>query len=148
MIKQIIKSNAPVSLDQIAAFENRWRIKLPEAYRSFLLKNNGGEPIPARFPITDMPYNPKGEIEVFFGLGAEIESEDLNWVLENLTVQQPTGVVPIARNPMGNYLCLDTSKPGGPIIYWDQKECWGDGNKIVFYPVVNSFEELLAVLED
>jgi hypothetical protein len=147
MLKQIIDSNPPVSMDQIATFESRWQINLPEAYQNFLLKNNGGEPIPATFPITGLPLNPKGEIQAFFGLRAEIESEDLNWVLENLNGPQPLGVLPIAVTPVGDYLCLDTLKPENPVVYWSQRENWGDGSNNLFYPVANSFEDLLNVLE-
>jgi hypothetical protein len=148
MIKEIIDPNPPTTLDQIATFENRWKIQLPEAYRNFLLNNNGGEPVPAAFPIIDMPHNPTGEIRAFFGLGAKIESEDLEWYLKHLTIPQIPKILPIAYTPMGDYLCLDTSRPKSAVIYWDRKMCWGDGNKIVFYLVAKSFEEFLALIDE
>jgi hypothetical protein len=148
MIKEIIDPNPPTSSDQITAFENHWSIQLPEVYRNFLLKNNGGEPVPAEFPIVDMPHNPTSEIKVFFGLGAKIESEDLEWYLKNVAIPQIPKILPIAETPMGDYLCLDTSRPKCPVIYWDRKECWGDGNKIVFYLIAKSFEEFLALINE
>lgn len=148
MIKKIIDPNPPISLAQITAFENRWKMQLPEKYRSFLLDTNGGEPVPAAFPIVDMPQNPTGEIRAFFGLGAKIESEDLEWYLNNLAIPQIPKILPIAYTPMGDYLCLDTSKPKSPVIYWDRNMCWGDGNKIAFYLVAKSFEEFLALIDE
>ena len=80
MLKQILNINPPILPDRIDKFEVRWRTNLPESYRKFLLQNNGGKPIPAAFPIDGMPNNSHGEIQAFFGLGAKIESEDLNWI--------------------------------------------------------------------
>ncbi len=52
--------------------EKKMGIKLPEDYRQFLLKNNGGRPDPANFPIRGLENNPFGGDTFFGGLGTTL----------------------------------------------------------------------------
>jgi hypothetical protein len=148
MLREITNQNPPTSVERIAEFEKRWGFQLPVAYRDFLLKNNGGNPIPDAFPIKGMPLNPFGDIQVFFGLGKPEDVDDLEWFFENLKIPLPLGFLPIAGTPFSDYICLDTSKPKCPVWYWDTKPAWGDGTNIVFYPIADSFDEFLAAIYD
>lgn len=87
----------PVNIEDVLKFQKRWKLNLPESYREFLLKYNGGRPVPACFPIEGIENNPIGKIQVFPGLGTKIHSSDLDWKLENLGVPRPKGLLPIAN---------------------------------------------------
>lgn len=149
MLKDIIHSNDLISPDEIGDFEKRWGLKLPKSFRTFLLKHNGGRPIPAAFPISGMQNNPIGEIQVFFGLNAKINSSDLNWVLENLGVPQPDGLLPIACTDGGDYICISTNE-SGRVIFWDRLACWGKDtwSPSDFYLVAEDFDDLLSKLHE
>src|ERR1051325_11614933 len=122
-MKSIESTDPRPSENDILEFENRWNLQLPQDYRSFLLKHNGGRPFPAMFPISGMENNPEGQVQDFFGLGTAIKSYDLNWVLENLGVPQPDGLLPVGCNASGDYLCISTKS--GRVLFWDRMACWG-----------------------
>ncbi len=147
MLKDIIHSNDPISPDEIGDFEKRWGLKLPKSYRTFLLKNNGGRPVPNTFPIVGMQNNPAGMIAEFFGLKTSVLTEDLNWILENLGVPQPEGLLPIARTSGIDFVCIST-KEAGRVVFWDRMACWGKDNwsPSDFYPVAEDFDDLLSKL--
>ena len=48
----------------------RVTLTLPASYQSFLLRNNGGRPVPSAFPIEGFNNNPTGVIQAFFGVDA------------------------------------------------------------------------------
>jgi hypothetical protein len=149
MLKEIRESNDPISLGDISKFEKRWNLLLPESYRSFLLKHNGGKPVPRDFPIEGMENNPIGRIQEFFGLKTLIPTDDLSWIFENLGVPQPVGLLPIARTEGIDFVCIST-KEEGRILFWDRMACWGKDNWSAndFYPVAEDFDDLIFKLHE
>lgn len=147
MLEKVIQLNAPVSSEEIGDFEKRWNLKLPESYRTFLLKHNGGRPVPNTFPIVGMQNNPAGMIEEFFGLKTSVLTEDLNWILENLGVPQPKGLLPIGCTAGSDFVCISTQQ-FGRVLFWDRMACWGKDNwsPSDFYPVAENFDDLLSKL--
>lgn len=147
MLERMVRTNLPVSIERIEAFEKRWESQLTDPYFSFLAAHNGGRPIPAAFPIHGFDSNPFGVVQTFLGLDAAIHSCDIEWHLENLGVPRPSGLVPIASTGGSDLLCLDTVHYGR-ILYWDRIACWGkeSWSPMDFYHVADDFEHLLGSL--
>jgi hypothetical protein len=136
---------------QLIAFEQSQGIVLPPAYRHFLLTYNGGYPEPAYFPIHGFYADTRGVIDWFFG----IQPGSPNNIYDKINTYRdriPKGVLPIARDPGGNLLCLVTdTQQYGAIYYWDHEGEAGEGEPATYnnmYVVTPSFEELLLRLSD
>lgn len=68
----------------IEDFEKSLKILLPDCYKEFLKKNNGGRPTPKYFPISGFKNNPVGQIQDFFSINDPIKSCRIDWeYLEN-----------------------------------------------------------------
>jgi len=124
----------------IATFETRRGIQLPDAYRQFLIRHNGGIPSP---DIVDIPNDPKGptDVQVFFGISTDIESSDLSWNFE-LVKSRYLGVrlLPIACDSGGNLFCLHLSEAQEFIVvYLDINAPPGS-----IYKVASGFDEFLG----
>jgi hypothetical protein len=144
------EANAPIEEGQLLHFATRYGLNLPRPYQDFIMRNNGGRPVPAAFPIVGFENNPSGVIHAFFGLNASIETEDLNVIMAELTGCIPSGMLPIACTEGDDFLCMDLRKPRGPIVFWDRKPFWGsnvwrDGD---LYSVADDFDDLLVKLHD
>lgn len=59
-------SAAPITDLDIKRLERKIKLNLPEAYKAFLMKHNGGRPTPKFFPIEGLPKNPVGQVLDFF----------------------------------------------------------------------------------
>lgn len=150
MIREVLETNEPVKERQLAAFEVDYKLPLPDSYRAFLLRSNGGQPVPSAFPIRDFPSNPYGVVQAFFGLNAAIPTEDLNNVMADLTNLVPSGVIPIACTDGDDFLCIDRRASGEPVVFWDRKPFWGENiwDDDDLYFVAANFEAFLASLDD
>ncbi|WP_338266122.1 SMI1/KNR4 family protein [Corallococcus caeni] len=104
----------------LAAFEQRYALKLPVPLREFLLTTNGGRPERDLFKLQGVPGNPFGRIHFFFGLNDPIESCNLDWNLEVFRDRLPQGMLPIATTEGADKICLAVSGAGtGRVFYWD-----------------------------
>ena len=150
MIREIIEPNDAVTIEVIEDFARRHQMELPASYLAFLLRNNGGRPVPASFPITGFPDNPFGAIQAFFGLKASIPTEDLEGMLTDLSEVLPGGILPIACTGGGDYLCLDLRAPSTPVVFWDRRPSWGNNvwQEDDLYRVAPDFDELLQSPQD
>ena len=91
--------------DRIAGFEKRYNIALPDLYKKFLSKYNGGYTPKTKFKIGDIK------------LGYD-SIEIRKWIKEN--------VLPIAMDSFGNYLAIGLdNEEKGKIFFCDHEE----GNK-------------------
>jgi len=143
---ELREGNEPTSGQAIAELENALSIALPEAYRSFLMNANGGRPLRPVFPIAGMHSNPTGHVNFFFGIGASPESYDLQKTNEFYAL--PKGIVLIAENGMGDYVCLDLRNGKEHVVFWDHRHFWGTGEwrEKDLYHIARSFGEFLASL--
>jgi hypothetical protein len=119
MIK-IDEQGRQISETDVASLEAEFGEKLPNSYRQFLLANNGGVPSPDVVDVTGAPGSPT-DVQVFFGIGRDIESSDLFWNLRVIEERFPgRRILPIACDSGGNLFCLQAPEGGGfEVTYMD-----------------------------
>ena len=132
----------------VAAFEAEREIRLPESYRSLLLRVNGGYPqngafeysegrsfaLKRLFPLTD-------EVEKFFNLRK----------VNHATSDAPAGFLKIGSSYFGDDLCLGVEEPHyGHVIYLDHEERDPDAidedDWLGVYPLADRFEDFMLAL--
>lgn len=118
---KIENSYPKISRQQIADFESRQGLSLPQSYKEFLLNVNGGEPVPNEFEVP----NWSGEssmVQAFYGIHAG-EYDNLAEKIAMFQDRLPEGFLPIASDPGGNLLCLGTKGDDeGRIYFWDHED--------------------------
>jgi len=114
----LVDSYGPLAPAVLQRFEEVLGTRLPEAYREFLLRWNGGRPRVAAF---------RGEttgdelLAEFLGI-APGRGDDLIAFLERYDVRLPEGFVPIAYDAFGNLILIAATEPEkGAIFFWDHE---------------------------
>lgn len=135
----ITEQGKPITDDQIVALENELGGKLSDAYRHFLIMNNGGKPYPDVVDIVDVPGSPT-DVQIFFGIARSVESSDLSWNLALIADRCPGyHILPIACDSGGNLFCLKVSNGvASEVLYCDM-----DAPVCAFYEVAPSFNEFM-----
>lgn len=109
----------------VAALESELGDRLPEDYRRFLLRHNGGRVRPGGFwlavrtsPATALP---DGEVETLSGLhGGKYSS--LEQEFRSRRDRHPGDVIPIADDAFGNRFCLVIhGDRRGQVWFWDHE---------------------------
>lgn len=148
MFPKIVDGNPPTTLHAIEKFERDRGLSLPSLYKNFLLVTNGGVPETPAFPIEGMALNPIGIIQVFLGIGVRWPTTELSYAYDLYAGGFPDGIVPIASNGTGDYVCLDLRNDRDRVAFWDKRHFWstGEWREADLYHVANSFEEFLKSL--
>ncbi|KTD85742.1 SMI1/KNR4 family protein [Paenibacillus etheri] len=140
---EIQGNNEVLTESRLQDFERIIRVKLPQQYREFLLKNNGGYLRPYYFTISKEQGN--GMVNIFYGIGEMYGN--LNKKIDIFDDIMDIGFIPIADDPGGNQICLGlTEKPFGNIYFWIHDEDPEDMNNMYFF--TKDFEEFLEKLYD
>lgn len=149
MFPEIENGNPPTTLAAIEDFERERGLTLPRLYKEFLLATNGGSPKNPAFPIQGMPDRKFETIQAFLGIGVRVPTSELAYAHDLYSGGIPQGIVPIAGNGGGDYMCLDLRNGKERIAFWDLRHFWGTGEwrESDFYHVANSFAEFLALLQ-
>lgn len=136
--------------------EGKWRINLPETYKKFIKKYNGGTPIKDSFKCNSHIYTidrflcilkVTGERDdEYYDIGVVRTQLDERIVFDENLVG--TELLPIAVLFAGDFVCLDyRNNVEEPIVcVWNHEES-SDLNPIT-YIVSNSFEEFLNMLTE
>lgn len=150
MLREMRELDQPLTEQDVELFSKRHGLKLPTAYRKFLLAYNCGRPVPDMFSIMGMENNPRGRIQVFFGLKTPLASCDLDVELNRLKDRIPSGIVPIAMTGFDDYVILDMRKSGARVRFWDRRPFCHTGvwDEDDVYEVAENFEALLSGLSD
>ena len=113
-IRQICK---PTSEMELAQFEDKLNRRLPEDYRQFLLKHNGGEPHPSTFFISQ--GQGEDDIRHFLGM-SEMKEYSLVHYHEIYSGRIPQNLLPIAPDYFSNLVCLSIDGADrGSVYFWD-----------------------------
>lgn len=100
---------------KVQELEEKYGITLPEQYREFLLKYNGGETPKTEFKIG----KEDSDVRAFFGLGDVAYSMSEEAYLEDLVKKQ---LLPIATDSFGNYIAIGIEKKNYGKIYFCDHE--------------------------
>lgn len=134
----------PASEESIRTLEKRYRITLPKEYRDFLLKYNGGIPVPDAFDFANK--NSGSTIDTFYGF----VEEDVNNLVSNIKDYRnriPKSLFPIASDVFGNNICIGIKDDVyGKIYFWDHEseKSKPDFSNITF--VSDSFDKFINSL--
>lgn len=130
---------------KIRQFEITYGISLPDDYKSFLLKFNGG------YPSDDLAFNIEEDgtdsvLSHFYELGKSTdEIQSLEECISDLvqTGFIPPNYLPIADDAFGNQICVGLSEEiFGQIFFWDH-----EGNDQTMVRVASNFQSFLEGLK-
>lgn len=144
----------PASEDEIAAAEKELGREIPGPYREFLTQHNGCRVDPPNFDMPEGSTSPHGSVSWFLGVGSDLdESLRIVGIAELYEGRLPGELVPVARDPGGNLICMDT---GGALHFWhhefededDEQEEDGEPSGDNVQQIAADFERFLASLEE
>jgi hypothetical protein len=139
-----------VSPEALAAAEKRLAelgYRIPPSYRSLLSVSDGGRPIKSRFTFRQHDRVQADRVKTFLGIGPAPDG-DIVETLE-LVGDIPKGVLPIAIDPFGNFVCLD-GRDGrdGPVLFWDHEEELDPPNDSNLYEIAPNLQAFLGSLTE
>jgi len=140
----------PTEMDFIF-IETELGITLPDYYKAFLIRYNGGRPREEVFPIVGFKNNPTGLIHTFFGINVKLECDELLWNYLIMIGRIPRHFLPIADDNSGDLICLSLSGDDkGCVFFWDwyDERPGPDPGYENVYKIADSFEEFLESLHE
>lgn len=112
----------PTSPEAVRRLEEAIHIRIPEDYRKFLLKYNGGGPDETNYCFPKPVGNQSGvTISLFFPLeGWRITIEE---EVKNYKGRVPRNLLPFGSDDSGNLFCLGLEgKSSGKVFFWDHEQ--------------------------
>jgi cell wall assembly regulator SMI1 len=136
---EIEEEGRPVDESEVVQLERALGTQLPDSYRRFLMRTNGGIPTPDVIDIVGMPGSPT-DVQVFFGIDRGVESSNLLWNFRLLSRRIPNcRILPIGCDSGGNIFCLElTGNDAGNVMYF----ALGKSDATLYF-VATSFEAFL-----
>lgn len=139
-------SNEFGSLDsfELKEFENENQLLIPNDYRNFLIKFNGGKPLKS-------VYNDNYSVNWFFGFHNGPDWSTIYHAIDLYQNRIPSWYFPIANDPFGNLFLMSLYEENyGIIAFWDhENEC--DGDSAQYFEnmslIANSFTEFITNLK-
>jgi hypothetical protein len=156
MLKQVTDTLGPLDPEAIREAERQIGVPLPQAYKQFLLKYNGGRPEPAAFRITWSGQEWADDwsvdtVHMLLGLRPGDEADFLT-DFESYQGRIPNDTVPIGYDPGGNLLLLGVrGRNTGKVFFWMQDYEVEEGQTPDYSNVgfvASSFSEFLDSLVD
>jgi hypothetical protein len=135
MAIKMIETFKKIGPKYLSDLEMRIGFSLPEPYKKFLLKSNGGRIVPNNFQTVNNEI--ESGIHYMFGItdnaNYDIESNYNNWAKNN----PQRNLVPIAIDSLGNLILLSCSTPTYESVYIWQHDL--EGNLYLIATDFNSF---------
>lgn len=148
-MREMKEPKKPTSDARISEIEKELGISLPLQYRNFLLRYNGGHPIPDGFVFKEAPY---GDSCVAWFLAIDSELSNFVETFECMRDRMPRELIPIADDPGGNQICIAVAGPNtGAVYFWDHEHEVDEGDVPTYQNIsliANSFDEFIDSLHD
>jgi hypothetical protein len=147
MTVKIVKSEAPITFDEVEEFETLISQRLPDEYKNFLLHHNGGRPEPSGFKFSLNGYEWDIAMIAWFLALYKGEYENITNYFYTYQDRIPKDMLAIAHDPGGSLILLGLEGDNkGKVFFWLQ-ELEGDDGEPPTYDnvafVANSFNEFL-----
>lgn len=113
-MNSVIYSKKPATLSEISDFEREIKNYLPDDYKDFLMKYNGGKPQPDSFRFFSGRAD-ASSVDRFLSLGKEKNSNLLKYY-NNYKNRIPLGFIPIAHDAGGNLIIMELKSNGNNIF--------------------------------
>jgi cell wall assembly regulator SMI1 len=147
---------ARLSAEGLNSIEKKLGIVLPDEYRSFLLKHNGGRPRPK---CVFHFKNENGKscdsmVDWFLAIydGEHDNFETYYKLYKAREARLPKELIPIAHDPGGNLICIAVSgEKKGSVFFWDHEKEADEHEPADYrnvYLITNSFNEFIASLSE
>ena len=146
----ILESYNSISLEDLIEVERKITYQLPEEYKLFLLKHNGGRPVLDGVRYENEHFDFVG---YFYAIRGEMYHDDLVRQIGEYKNLIPEGYLPIGESPGGDVFCISLKEPNkGSVFYWDHEEANYDGepweyNMTNLSPSLTEFLKSLCVGE-
>lgn len=141
---EILEYNNSLDDKTLNNFEKEFQIRLPDEYRQFIIKYNGGYPEPDGFKF--MNKSKGSSVDRFLGL-VDDEYEDIRKYIQKYKDRIPTNLIPIAYDPGSNLVCISVSgEDFGSVYFWEHELEFDEGQKPDYSNVTiiaNNFNEFL-----
>ncbi len=147
---EFVESNNPINENDLRIVEDKIGYHLPEEYKTFLLKYNGGRPSVDGVRHNDQHFDYVG---YFYAIRGEMYHDDLVRQIKEYKDMIPEGYLPIGESPGGDVFCISFKEPTkGALFHWDHEEANYDGepwehNMTNLSSSLNEFLEGLCVGE-
>jgi hypothetical protein len=142
---EVIETEKPTDLAAIAAFEELINAKLPEDYKIFLLKHNGGHPIMDTFDLQEPinEFSHRVGVAWFYAL-YEGDACNLRLWFQSTRDRLPEEYIPIGYD-YGGTLCLVVKGEKYGSVYYctDNWSAWSEEDYNYLYFVSNTFAEFI-----
>ena len=132
---EITKHGVTLTLDKpvadearVSAFEGTLGHPLPDGYRDFMLRYNGGRPTPSSFQLAlrSGPYT-DSLVDWFLSLH-DGELSNLERTVKLMSGRFPPDTLPIGRDPFGNFVLIGLrGDTRGKVYFWDHENEAEDG---------------------
>ena len=112
-----------LSPHNLSKFEHKQALHLPEDYRQFLLKHNGGAPAPMNTIDFEKEGRPtSSDVQFIYGIHDGEYWASLEWHLKNLEGRIVAEGLPVAGDSAGNqYVLITRGEQEGQIYFWDHE---------------------------
>nr|WP_320120063.1 SMI1/KNR4 family protein [uncultured Marinifilum sp.] len=111
-----------ITESQVKRLEERLNFSFPIEYVEHILKNNGGRCEPNIFSFNEEGKKTESCVDWFLAI-YEGEYDNLETEFNALKLEEkrmPTSFFPIAHDPGGNYICMDSED--GKIYFWNHEK--------------------------
>jgi cell wall assembly regulator SMI1 len=148
---KLLDSGKQLNTDIIVSFEKQLNVRLPQDYKDFLLKNNGGMPEEDwAFDFIDIATNTKTSsgIQSFFVIYDEETNNDDDLRKSCRILQEneevPVGTLPIGDDPGGNLICISVSDNNyGEVFFCDHELEDPETGYMIMSKIAESFSQFI-----
>lgn len=147
----IKESKSGVNEEKLVYLEKKIGFSLPENYRNFSIKYNGGYPEPGSFVFFDKNLNRQdgSSVDRFLYIGEKVYGSIENY-LRVFDSRVPKSYLPVAHDPGGNLILIKLAGADvGGVFFWDHEFEADPGetpSEKNIYFISNDFNEFLGGL--